>query len=210
MINKLIKILRTRRKERCFRNNATLKGVKYKFGISAGIALLDGSTKEDIVLEDNVWVHGQLHTQNHGKIIFREYSKIGVGCKIECVNYVEIGRYTAIGDNTYISDNNNHPISPDFRKYMRMQPEVDDSRLWKHSDNAPIRIGENCWIGRNVRIQKGVSIGDNSVIAANSIVTKDVPANSIVGGNPARILRTDIDKLGAPTSCKGYNESIKQ
>ena len=44
-------------------------------------------------------------------------------------------------------------------------------------------IGENCWIGANVRICKGVTIGDNSVVAACSVVTKDVPANCIVAGN---------------------------
>ena len=67
-------------------------------------------------------------------------------------------------------------------------------RMWKHSANAPIIIGENCWIGTNVRICKGVTIGDNSVIAACSVVTKDVPANCIVAGNPAKIVKSNIDK----------------
>lgn len=50
-------------------------------------------------------------------------------------------------------------------------------------------IGENCWIGANVRICKGVTIGDNSVVAACSVVTKDVPANCIVAGNPAKVVK---------------------
>lgn len=61
-----------------------------------------------------------------------------------------------------------------------------------NSDNAPITIGDDCWIGQYVRICKGVSIGNGSVVAANSVVTKDVPANCIVAGNPARVVKRDI------------------
>lgn len=50
------------------------------------------------------------------------------------------------------------------------------------------------WIGEYVRICKGVTIGDGSVVAANAVVTKDVPPNSIVAGNPAKVVKTDIDK----------------
>lgn len=59
-------------------------------------------------------------------------------------------------------------------------------------------------------IQKGVTIGDNSIVAANSVVTKDVPSNSIAAGNPARIVKTDIDKIPAPTSCAGFNAYMAQ
>lgn len=79
-----------------------------------------------------------------------------------------------------------------------------------HSANAPIAIGRNCWIGQNARIQKGVTIGDNSIIAANSVVTKDVPANAIAAGNPAKIVKTDIDQIPAPTTYEPYNEFIKK
>lgn len=54
---------------------------------------------------------------------------------------------------------------------------------------APIVLGKNVWIGSNSTILKGVSIGDNSVVAAGAVVTKDVPANTIVGGVPARIIK---------------------
>jgi acetyltransferase-like isoleucine patch superfamily enzyme len=55
------------------------------------------------------------------------------------------------------------------------------------------RIGRRCFIGARSVIMPGVTVGDGSVVAAGSVVTKDVPARSIVGGNPARIIRTDID-----------------
>ncbi len=55
--------------------------------------------------------------------------------------------------------------------------------------SAPIKIGDNVWIGANSVILKGVTIGNNAIIAAGSIVTKDVPANAIVGGCPAKVIR---------------------
>ena len=63
---------------------------------------------------------------------------------------------------------------------------------------SPICIGDNVWIGANCTITKGVTIGSNSVIAANSVVTKDVPANAVYGGVPAKAIRllTVVDKSG--------------
>ena len=55
-----------------------------------------------------------------------------------------------------------------------------------------IRLGEHVWIGQNATILKGVSIGDNSIVALGTIVTKDVPANSIVAGVPSKVVKTGI------------------
>jgi maltose O-acetyltransferase len=62
---------------------------------------------------------------------------------------------------------------------------------------APVRIGNDVWIGGNVTILPGVTIGNNVVVAAGAVVTKDVPDNSLVGGVPARIIReieNDVDE----------------
>lgn len=67
-----------------------------------------------------------------------------------------------------------HPIKPDMRKYM-------------YAD--PVTIENNCWIGANVTICPGVTIGENSVIGAGSVVTKDIPANVVAAGNPCKVLR---------------------
>ena len=76
---------------------------------------------------------------------------------------------------------------------MRHTPHgaIERSNIW--AANAEIIIGENVWIGSDVRICKGVKIGDNAIIAACSVVTKDVPANSIAAGNPARIVKEEYD-----------------
>lgn len=209
-MKRILKKILALRKKHQFTKNATLLGNDYIFGRGGYVSLIDGSTKDDVVLEDRVWIYGALQSQNHGKIHMGEYSKLGAGCRILAVDSVFIGEYTAIAENVVISDNNNHPVSPSFRKYMRTTPEGDDSRMWKHSVHAPIVIGKNCWIGQNARIQKGVVLGDNCIVAANSVVTKSAPANCILAGNPARIVKTDIDQVAAPDSCEGYNEYIRE
>ena len=175
----------------------------------AQISLLDGSTKDDIIVHENVMLLGcHLFSSHHGKIEIGNNVKIGSRSQILCVDKVVIGDYTAIATNVTIVDNNNHPINPQYREYMRTTPHNSDARSWIHSDHKPVILGRNCWIGSDVRIQKGVTIGDNSVIAACSVVTKDVPANCIAAGNPAKIVKTDIDKIPAPTSCKEFNDYI--
>ena len=62
---------------------------------------------------------------------------------------------------------------------------------------APIRLGKNVWVGSNSTILRGVTVGDNAIIAAGSVVTKDVAANTVAGGVPARYIR-DIDRNEKP------------
>lgn len=173
----------------------TLKGSNYKFGRGSTVSLRFGSTKKDIILGKNVWMYGTIMSSSGGKVIMGDYTKIGNRSSIVAVNKVVIGNFTAIADEVRIVDNNNHPIHPEDRRFMRLTPEDSEFRDWKYSDNKPIIIGENVWIGANSRILKGVTIGDNSIVASASVVTKDVPKNSIVAGNPAKIVKTEIDKV---------------
>lgn len=195
MISELLKWRRMRMAKANVTTNATMLGAGHKLSENSHVYLKDGATKASVVLEDNVWMLGSIEVQDKGKVVMHEHSKIDETTSILCVDRVEIGAYTAVASNTVISDNNNHPISPAYRKKMRTTPIGDDMRMWKHSDHAPVIIGENVWIGSHVRICKGVTIGDNSVIGANSVVTKSIPANCIAVGNPARVVKTDIDKM---------------
>lgn len=208
---KLLKRLLNSRKVKRTMSKMTLLGQTYEITAQTTVALGEGSCSNDIILHDKVSLLGcHLISQHHGKIELGSYVKIGSGCKLLSVDSISIDDYTAIATNVTIVDNNNHPINPDFRKFMRTTAHHSDARSWIHSDHKPIVIGKNCWIGADVRIQKGVNIGDNSVIAACSVVTKDVPANSIAAGNPAKIVKTDIEQIPAPDTCTEYNDYRNQ
>lgn len=165
---------------------------------NARVNLKYGSTRNDIIIENNCEIFGTLNSFSHGKIIMHEWSKLGPNSSIDAVNYVEIGKDTAISYNVKIIDNNNHPINPDDRRYMRHTPHKSEERGPYYSANAPIIIGENVLVGAHSRICKGVTIGDNAIIAAHAVVTKDVPANSIAAGNPAKIVKENIDQSTTP------------
>jgi acetyltransferase-like isoleucine patch superfamily enzyme len=89
---------------------------------------------------------------------------------------IVIGNDVLCGANTLITDFDWHGILPHERKTSS-------------GDSRPIIIGNNVFIGYGTLVLKGVTIGDNSVIGANSVVTKDIPANVIAGGNPCKVLK---------------------
>ena len=96
--------------------------------------------------------------------------------------HIYVGDYTMIGPNVVLATAG-HPILPELRPLA-------------YQYNMPIHIGKNCWLGAGVIVLPGITIGDNSVIGAGSIVTKDIPANVVAVGNPCRVLReiNDYDK----------------
>ena len=89
--------------------------------------------------------------------------------------HIYIGDGTMLGPNVVIATAG-HPIDPELR-----------SRALQY--NMPVRIGRNCWLGAGVIVMPGVSIGDNTVIGAGSVVTKDIPSGVVAVGNPCRVLR---------------------
>ena len=184
--------------EREIKRNATLIGEGHAFKSMSRVNLNAGSTAKDVELHAHCELFGSINSYAGGKVIMHEWSKVGPGTTITAVNRIEIGKDTAIASGVTIIDNNNHPLNPEDRRYMRHTPHGSLERQPQHSANAPIIIGENVWVGSNARIQKGVTIGDNAIIASNSVVTHDVPANAIAAGNPARIVKTDIDKTTTP------------
>ena len=184
-----IRKMQTKSRIRKFGRLVVYKGQRYNIMPEASVLFADGSYREDIELGEYVTLYGTLFSQSHGKIVMGDNTRLGKGSIIRSVEKVVVGSYTAIADNVVISDNGNHPIDPDFRRRMKLDTLGGDMRLWKHSAHAPVIIGENVWVGEHSRIQRGVTIGDNAIIAAGAIVTKDVPANSIVAGIPAKVIK---------------------
>lgn len=173
--------------------HVTLLHKDVSFYRSTRISCFEGSGKNNIILDYKSRIHGTLMSCSSGIISVGKYAQVGPGSVIRAVNRVEIGDMTSISTGVVISDNNSHPVNPLDRAIMQKTPPGSPMRSWAHSDNAPIIIGVNCWIGENSRICKGVKIGDGAIVAANAVVTKDVPPNSIVAGNPAKIVKSEID-----------------
>lgn len=93
--------------------------------------------------------------------------------------HIYVGDYTMLGPNVVLATAG-HPILPELRPLA-------------YQYNMPVHIGKNCWLGAGVIVLPGVTIGDNTVIGAGSVVTKDIPANVVAVGNPCRVLR-EINK----------------
>lgn len=198
MILELIDNILTHRNRKSFLKNVLYSGDPGLLEVlrSAKVRPLRGSVPADIRIGNAFrFFGGTLVSQNGGKIVIGDHVKFGFNCLIGSANSIIIGDYSSFADNITIMDNNNHPVNPLDRAIMYRTDRNSDYRGWKYSDAKPVKIGSNVWCGSNVRINKGVTIGDGAVIAANTVVVKDVPANSICAGNPGKIVKTDIDKL---------------
>jgi acetyltransferase-like isoleucine patch superfamily enzyme len=116
--------------------------------------------------------------RKNAKILLKGKGFINSNSVIDCYSHIEIGHGTIISTNCNISDSDSHMV---ILKGI------------KKVNTKAIVIGDHVWIGKNVTILKGVKIGNNAIIAAGSIVTKDVPNNTLFGGNPAVIIREGVD-----------------
>lgn len=125
-------------------------------------------------VDDSVMVFPPFYSDFGKNIALGERIFINSGCKFQDQGGVVIGDDCLIGHNTVMATLN-HDLMPSRRADMHP---------------APIVVGRNVWIGSNVTVLPGVTIGDNAVVAAASVVTKDVPENTIVVGSPARVVRS--------------------
>lgn len=116
-----------------------------------------------------------IHIRQEGKLILQG-GYIGWGCNIVCEGTIEIGEDCAIAPNVLIRSCDSHQI------------------VGHESESVKdIKIGNHVWIGQNAAILKGVTIGNGAIIGANSVVTKDIPAHCIAVGNPAKVIRENVE-----------------
>jgi acetyltransferase-like isoleucine patch superfamily enzyme len=125
-----------------------------------------------------VWIGDGTKIRCHeGEVVIGDKTVLGQECTISAYQHVRIGEQCVIADRAMFIDFDHGII--EVERPIRVQG------IYKRD----VDVGSNVWIGYGACILRGVKVGDNSVIGTNSVVTSDVPANSVVGGIPARILR---------------------
>jgi len=125
---------------------------------------------------EGCYIEPPLHANWAGKHVrLGNYVYANFGLTLVDDTQITIGERTKLGPNVVIATAG-HPILPELRQKGLQY-------------NLPVHIGKNCWLGSGVLVMPGVTIGDNTVIGAGSVVTKDIPANVVAVGNPCRVLR---------------------
>lgn len=122
--------------------------------------------------------------ENRPCIIFGDNIQLNDYVHIAAIERVEIGNNTLIASRVFISDHNHGQYDGRNKSSSPSVSPVDRPLV-----SRPVKIGCNVWIGEQVCILPGVTIGDGAIVGAGSIVIKDVPAQSIVAGNPAKVIR---------------------
>ncbi len=166
--------------------------------------------EEQVVYQDRLTEYNSVPRTQMAKreeMLREMFAEVGDGCYVESPvhsnfggHHVHLGKnvyanynltlvddtHIYVGDNTMLGPNVTlataaHPIDPDLRRQGLQY-------------NLTVRIGKNCWLGAGVIVLPGVTIGDNVVVGAGSVVTKDLPDNVVAVGSPCRVLRPITDR----------------
>ncbi len=181
---------------------------KMKERLHTGEIYLPG---DDEILEEQFQCQEKLYDYNQtrpsegekrSKLLKEMFAEIGDGCYIEPPlranwggHFVYFGKNIyanfnlTLVDDTHIYVGDATMFGPNVTIATAGHPILPELREQAYQYNMPVRIGKNCWLGAGVIVMPGVTIGDNTVIGAGSIVTKDIPANVVAVGNPCRVMR---------------------
>jgi acetyltransferase-like isoleucine patch superfamily enzyme len=142
----------------------------------------------------------KISSWGEGKIKIGAHCSFGSGTRMDCRESISIGEYVLISWDVLIADFDPHPIDPEERADEMQHSQ---NLIWPNFSRGagkkidyktnfitrPILIEDKVWIGERALILKGVKIGYGSLVAAGAVVTHDVPAYSVVAGNPARVVK---------------------
>jgi maltose O-acetyltransferase len=142
----------------------------------------DPSTRRELLVElmgevgDDVEIRSPVYVDYGSNVRIGTGVFVNYGCQLADVAAITIGDHCQIGPNVQLLTPL-HPIEPSRRQDK-----------WETA--APVRLGRNVWVGGGVIICPGVTVGDDTVVGAGAVVTRDLPARVVAVGNPARVLRT--------------------
>jgi acetyltransferase-like isoleucine patch superfamily enzyme len=121
--------------------------------------------------------HGTKIRVHEGEVSIGAKTVMGQECTISAFQHVSIGRECIVADRVMLIDFDHGAV--EVERPIRLQG------IYKRD----VRVGHNVWIGYGACVLRGVSVGDNSIVGTSAVVTKDIPANAVVGGSPARVIR---------------------
>ncbi|MBR0875119.1 acetyltransferase [Bradyrhizobium tropiciagri] len=147
-----------------------------------------------IVVGESSIIRGELLTFAHGgRIEIGSWCYVGEHTRIWSAASVQIGNRVLISHGVNIFDNLTHPVDPVARHeqiremFTRGHPRKIDL------DERPVAIGDDAWIGAGAFVMRGLTIGARAIIAAGAVVTKDIAEDTVVAGNPARVIRSILE-----------------
>lgn len=166
---------------------------------------------DDTIMEEQALCLEKLYDYNHTRplegakreaLLKEMFAEIGEGCYIEPPlhanwggHHIHFGDYVYANfsltcvDDTHIYVGSRTMFGPNVTIATAGHPILPQLRAKGYQYNAPVHIGENCWLGAGVIVMPGVTIGNNVVVGAGSVVTKDLPDNVVAVGNPCRVMR---------------------
>lgn len=161
--------------------------------------------KEQIQYQEKLYDYNQTRSSEQEKrtnLLKEMFAEIGEDCYIEPPFHANFGGHhchfgknvyanynlTAV-DDTHIYVGDNTMIAPNVILASAAHPLDPEERRKGYQYNKPVHIGKNCWLGAGVIVVPGVSIGDDTVIGAGSVVTKDIPSGVVAVGNPCRVIK---------------------
>ncbi len=165
---------------------------------------------EEIMKEQNVYLEMLYHFNNtkpseadkREKMLKEMFAEIGEGCYIEPPfhanwggHHVHFGKGVyanfnlTLVDDTHIYVGDHTMFAPNVTVATAAHPLSPSKRKIQTQFNRPVHIGKNCWFGTGAIVLPGVTIGDNTIIGAGSVVTRDIPSNVVAFGNPCRVIK---------------------
>lgn len=149
-----------------------------------------GSSNADITIDEGSVVRGELLRFAHGgRIAIGKFCYIGEGTRIWSGSSITIGDHVLIAHSVSIFDNLTHPIGWSERRiHFRAIATIGHPEFINLGDR-PVIIEDDVWIGAHALVLRGVTIGPRSIVAAGAVVTRDIPADTLVAGNPAKPIR---------------------